>query len=383
MPLSRAAGRVLAAPLLSPEDHPTFARASMDGFAVRASDTFGAGEGLPAYAKVVGSVAMGRTPGRAIGPGEAMEAWTGGAMPDGADAVVMIEHTERSGDTIEIVRPVGVGENVLRAGDDVRRSDLLVGNDRRLRAADLAILAAVGAGDVVVRRRPKVAVLSTGDELVSADDVPGPAQVRDVNAVALAAQIERAGGEPVMRGIVRDDLDLLLGATRAALADADMVLLSGGSSAGARDHTAEVLGSLGPPGVLAHGIAVAPGKPTILAAAGTKPLIGMPGYPVSSLVIFELFVSGLVERLSGVAEPPEPFGRRVRATLGKQIASKPGREDWVRVTLATDAGRLVATPVRGGTAVLSSITRADGFVRVAMNEEGLGAGSEVEVALWP
>jgi molybdopterin molybdotransferase len=377
--LADALGRVLTAPLASPEDHPTFARASMDGFAVRAADTFGAGEGLPAMLRVAGAVAMGAAPTRAVEPGEAIEISTGAALPPGADAVVMMEHTEQSAETIEIVRAVGVGENVVRPGDDVHAGDVLVPAGRRLRAADLAILAAVGKVSVTVLARPLVAILSTGDELVAPQKTPGPAQVRDVNAVALAAQVFRAGGTPVLRGIVRDDAALLEAAVRTAMPVCDLLLLSGGSSAGTRDLTADVLDRCGPPGVLAHGIAVAPGKPTILAAAGDRPLIGMPGYPVSSIVIFELFVAGLVERLGGVVVPPPPFGRRVRARLAKQIASKPGREDWVRVTIKEGEDLPIAEPVRGGTAVISSIASADGFVRVGMNEEGIPAGAEVEV----
>ena len=381
--LAEADGRVLVEPLRSPEPHPAFARAAMDGWAVRAADTFGAGEGTPTYLTFAGAIAMGEAPPRALDAGEAFEISTGACMPDGADAVVMVEHSERAADTVEIVRPAGVGENVILPGDDARPGDLLVPAGRRLRPADLALAAAVGVRQLEVRARPVVAILSTGDELVPAGTAPGKAQVRDVNSLALAAQVRRAGGDPRLHGIVRDDPDDLRVAVTKALEGADALLLSGGSSAGVRDHTAEVLDSLGPPGVLAHGIAVAPGKPTILAARGNVPLVGMPGYPVSSLVIFEVFLAPLVQRLGGVADPPPPFGRARRATLTRQIASKPGREDWARVTLArTTEGRLEATPVKGGTGAITSVAHADGFVRVAMNEEGIAAGAEVEVLSW-
>jgi len=394
VPLVVAAGRVLAEDLRAPEDHPTFARASMDGWAVCAADTFGAGEGLPALLRIGGHVAMGAVPSVPAGPGAAVGISTGACLPPGADAVVMLEHAEQSGALLEVVRPVGVGENVVQIGDDARAGQVLVPAGRRLRAADLALAAAVGVHELVARRRPRVAILSTGDELVPADATPGPAQVRDVNAPALAVQVARAGGDPVLCGIVRDDPAALTAAAAAALDRADVLLVSGGSSAGGRDHTRDVLDRLGPPGVLAHGIAVAPGKPTILAAARDKPVLGLPGYPVSSLLIFELFVAGLIERLGGVVSPPAPFGRRRRATLARQVASKPGREDWVRVVLAEavdevdeqaepGASRLIAVPVRGGTAVISSIVKADGVVCVRMHEEGLPAGAEVEVCLWP
>jgi len=378
-----ADGRVLAAPLASPEEHPSFARSAMDGFAVRAADTFGAGDGAPAYLAFAGAIAMGQTPARALAAGEAMEISTGACLPDGADAVVMLEHTERAAATVEVVRAAGVGENVIRPGDDVKKDAPLLPAWRRLRPADLALAASVGVTHVNAIARPVIAILSTGDELVPAGTAPARAEVRDVNSLALEAQVRRAGGVPRLHGIVRDEPAALRAAVAKALEGADALLLSGGSSAGARDHTADILAELGPPGLLAHGIAVAPGKPTILAARGNVPLIGMPGYPVSSLVIFEVFIGPLLHRLGGVAIPPPPFGSAVRATLAKQIASKPGREDWVRVTLETrDDGSSAAHPLKGGTGALSSVAMADGFVRVLMNEEGIPAGRDVEVLTW-
>lgn len=381
--LEAADGRVLAAPLASPERHPGFARAAMDGWAVRAEDTHGAGDGAPAYLAYAGSIAMGETPSRELARGTALEISTGACLPPGADAVVMVEHTERAGDTVEIVRAAGSGENVILPGDDVKEGAQILRTGRRLRPADLALAAAVGVREVTALARPVVAILSTGDELVDRDAAPGPAQIRDVNSLALDAQVRRAGGVPRLHAIVRDEPAALHAAVSAALDGADALLLSGGSSAGVRDHTAETLGSIGKPGVLAHGIAIAPGKPTILAAIGEVPLIGMPGYPVSSLVIFEVFVAPMVQRLGGVTNPPPPFGRSVRATLSRQIASKPGREDWVRVALERkDDGSLAANPVKGGTGALSSLALADGFVRVQMNEEGIPAGRDVDVLCW-
>lgn len=378
VPLIEARGRVLAVDLVAPEALPAFDRALMDGFAVRARETFGAGESAPAYLALAGRVAMGAGAPDALSEGAAVEISTGGALPPGADAVAMIEHCRELGAAqVEIGRAVAPGENVLRRGEDLAAGAPLLPAGRRLRPQDLLALAALGLEQVDVRARPRVALLSTGDELVPVGAGPGPGQVRDANGVALAAQIGDAGAEPLPLGIERDDPERLARAVERALPGCDALFVSGGSSQGARDATAQVLERFGPPGVLAHGIAVAPGKPTILAAAGDTPLVGLPGHPVSSLVIARLFMNPLLRALGGETGPLDPFPARTRARLARAVASKPGREDWVRVALRDG----VAEPLLKGSGAISTALRADGLVCIPLAAEGLAAGDEVEVAL--
>lgn len=376
--LVQARGRVLAEDVAVPEPLPAFDRALMDGYAVRARETFGASETAPAYLALAGRIAMGGAAPGALPEGAAFEISTGGAMPPGADAVAMIEHCREAGAAqVEVGRAVAPGENVLKAGEDLSRGAVLAHRGHRLRPQDVLALASLGIGEVEVFARPRVAILSTGDELVPVDVRPGPGQVRDANGWALAVQMEDAGADAVRLGICRDDPAQLELAVRGALGGFDALFISGGSSQGARDSTAQVLARFGPPGVLAHGIAVAPGKPTILAGAGSKPLLGLPGHPVSSLVITRLFVNPLLRALGGETGPLDPFPCRVKARLARSVASKPGREDWVRVSLAGG----VAEPLLKGSGAISTALRADGLVCIPLDDEGLAAGAEVEVAL--
>ena len=376
--LADANGRVLCEDVLVPEPLPAFDRSLMDGYAVRARETFGAGESSPAYLALAGRIAMGATAPGPLPEGAAFEISTGGSMPAGADAVAMIEHCREAGAAqVEVGRAVVPGENVLKAGEDLAVGAVLVRRGRRLRPQDVLALASLGVGEVHVFARPRVAILSTGDELVPVDVKPGPGQVRDANGWALAAQMEEAGATAVRLGICRDEPVLLEAAVRTALPEVDALFVSGGSSQGARDSTAQVLARFGPPGVLAHGISVAPGKPTILAGAGAKPLLGLPGHPVSSLVVTRLFVNPLLRRLGGESGPLDPFAGRIKATLARSVASKPGREDWVRVSLADG----VAEPLLKGSGAVSTALRADGLVCIPLDAEGLAAGAEVEVAL--
>src|SRR3954469_24804588 len=288
--LEAAHGRVPGEPLRAPHDLPGFPRSTVDGYALRAADTYGASEGLPSYLDVVGSVAMGRAPSVAVGPGTAVAMPTGGVIPDGADAVVMVEHTQEAmAGTIEVVRPVAPGEGLVRADEDARAGAEVLPAGRPLRAQDLGLLAAAGVTSVVVHARPRVAILSTGDEVVPpATASLETGQVRDASAVALAALVRDAGGAPDPRGIVPDDHDALAAVLREAVQSSDVVVVSAGSSVGARDETAAVVAGLGKPGIWAHGIAVRPGKPTLLADCGGVPIIGLPGNPRSALVVFRL-----------------------------------------------------------------------------------------------
>ncbi|HLQ57544.1 MAG TPA: gephyrin-like molybdotransferase Glp [Streptosporangiaceae bacterium] len=378
VPLGEAAGRIPAAPVTAPHALPGFARSTVDGYAVRAADTYGVSDGLPGYLDVAGAVRMGSAPDVAVGPGTVVSMPTGGVLPPGADAVVMVEYTQQAmPGTIEVVRPVAPGEGVVRADEDAAAGAELVPAGRPLRAQDLGMLASAGVTSVPVHARPRVTIFSTGDEVVP----PGtaalrPGQVRDASAVALAALVSESGGEPVQGGIVPDDPAALDAALRAALTGSDVIVISAGSSVGARDETAAAVGRLGEPGIWCHGLAIKPGKPTLLAECAGVPVIGLPGNPRSALVVFRLIGVPLVRRAGGCTRPPaEPV---VRALLQRDLASAAGRLDVVQVRVRDG----IAAPVFGLSALLSILTAADGYVTIPEEATGLDSGTEVEVTLY-
>jgi molybdopterin molybdotransferase len=378
-----AVGRVLAEDVVSLEAAPAFDRATMDGYAVRARDTHGVSEALPAYLKVVGRVPMGEPFGRGVASEEAAEIGTGGAMPEGADAVVMVEYTRRAaGEVVEVVKACAAGDNLIRRGEDVAEGAVMLRVGHALRVQDVGGLAAVGIGEVCVRRRPRVAILSTGNELVATGAKPGFGQVRDINSLCLARQVEALGGIATMAGIARDDERELEEMLRRCAEASDVVLLSGGSSVGARDLTGGVLEKVGATIVL-HGISIAPGKPTILASWRGKPIVGMPGYPVSSMVVFWIFGAALLGALEGRPKAEDhmarAFPRRAAGRLLRNVASKPGREDYVRVKIAPSGD---VEPILLGTATLSTLLRANGLIRVPRDVEGVAAGTPVDVFLF-
>ena len=378
VPLTGALHRVPAAAVTAPHALPGFARSTVDGYAVRAADTYGVSEGLPGYLEVTGAVRMGTGPDVTVGPGTTASMPTGGVLPPGADAVVMIEYTQEAmPGTIEVTRPVAPGDGVVRADEDAAAGTGLVPPGRPLRAQDLGMLAAAGVTGVSVHARPRVTVFSTGDEVVppgTADLRPG--QVRDASAVALAAMVAEAGGDPVPGGIVPDDPGALERALRAALGGSDLIVISAGSSVGARDETAGVVARLGPPGIWCHGLAIKPGKPTLLADCGGVPVIGLPGNPRSALVVFRLLGIPLVRLIGGcTTPPPEPA---LRARLARDLPSAAGRLDVVQVRVADG----IATPLFGPSALLSVLTAADGYVIIPDEATGLDAGAEVEVTLY-
>jgi len=402
VPLAQAPHRVPAADVTAPAPLPGFARSTVDGYAVRAADTYGASEGLPSYLDLAGAVRMGRAPEVTVRAGGCVAMPTGGVLPPGADAVVMIEYTARTmPDTIEVTRPVAPGGGIVRADEDVAAGGVLVPAGRPLRAPDLGLLAAAGVIDVAVHARPRVTIVSTGDEVVppTTDDL-APGQVRDATASALACLVADAGGEPLIAGIVPDDPGVLERSLQGLLANTDLVVVSAGSSVGTRDETAAAVAALG--AVWCHGLAVKPGKPTLLAvcpvpqtdgareddpstapappgracAESPVPVVGLPGNPLSALVVFRLVGMPLVWGLAGCDRPPpEPS---TRARLGRELASAAGRLDVVQVVVQDG----VAEPVFGPSALLSVLTRADGYVVVPEPATGLDAGTEVDVTLY-
>jgi molybdopterin molybdotransferase len=382
--LEGATGRVPAQALQATEDIPAFLRATMDGFAVQARDTFGASETIPAFLEICGKVEMGEAATKQLTPGKAIAIPTGGMLPPGADAVVMVEHTQPlDSRTIEVIRPAAPGDNVLQVGEDLRLGQEILPGGRRLRPQDVGMLAALGITSLEVYRQPRVAVLSTGDEIVVTNTTPLPlGKVRDINSYALVGQLIQAGVKPTLGGIVADNLEQLTTTCRQALADHDMVLLSGGSSVGARDYTIQVLESIADAEILFHGIAIRPGKPTILARVGSKIFWGLPGQPVSAMTIFAAFVKPLLAMIEGErAKAVLQDATRV-ATLSTRLPSVHGRSDYASVMLEERDGRLWATPLFGKSAMISVLVRADGYVKIPEHVEGLDQGAEVTVHLF-
>jgi len=384
IPTVRARARVLAEDLYSSVDLPHFHRAAMDGYAVKAKNTFGASQSLPAYLKFAGVVEMGKEATQLLGAGEAIRISTGGMMPPESDAVVMVEYTdETDAGLVEIHRSVSPWQNVIQIGDDIKKSELVFQRGRRLRAHDLGALTGVGISSVLVYMRPRIALISTGDEIVDADTDPMPGQVRNINQHSLAGLIEGCGGELRDWGVIRDDKDQLIRAIGEALQWSDLVLLSGGSSMGAKDIALEAILSFPDSEFIFHGISVSPGKPTIFAKACGKPIMGLPGYPVSALVIFDLFAAPVLRKIGGEEVTGiNQFPKTLRATLKTNIASQVGREDYVRVTLERDSERWLATPLPSKSGAIFTLVKADGMVRIDLNQDGLEQGEEVEVILF-
>lgn len=374
-----ALGRVLAAPLLSPQDLPEFSRSTMDGYAVIAADTYGATPGLPALLAVVGEAAMGEAATQAIHLGEAILVHTGGMMPPGADAVVMVENTQRAGSGhIEVMAPVSEGQNVLQIGEDIGRGALVLAAGRKLRAQDIGGLVALGIISVAVAMRPRVGIISTGDEVVPPDQPVTPGQVRDINSYTLAALTQIAGGEPVLYGIVPDQRAALEQAAERAFAECDIVVFSAGSSVSYRDLTADVINGLGAPGVLVHGVSIKPGKPSILAVCNGKPVFGLPGNPVSAMVIFEQFVTPTIAALLGAAVGAP---QQVRARLARNVASDSGREDYIQIRLELRDGEMWAIPVFGKSNLIYTLVNAEGAIKIELDSNGIRAGDWVTVTL--
>src|SRR5688572_20402664 len=387
-------GRVLAQDIIAPHPLPEFQRTAVDGYAVRASDTFGASDSLPTYLTLVGEVPMGDAPVFELSAGQGALIHTGGMLPVNADAVVMLEYTQSAQENeIEIYRAVAEGENVIRVGEDVAEGQIVQAKGSLIRPAEIGGMMALGIMRVNVVRKIIVGLISTGDEVVHPSQSPRPGQVRDVNSFSLAALIEKSGGIAKGYGIMPDQFEALRDATANALSECDLVLITAGSSASIRDMTAEVIRSLGKPGVLVHGINTRPGKPTILGVCNGQAVIGLPGNPVSALVNGYLFVVPVIENLSGMLPRPKPT---LLARLTVNVPSQAGREDWWPVKLlrpepppagadstSFSEGKVEyqADPIFGKSNLIFSLAAADGLLRIHPDATGLSAGEMVEVIL--
>jgi molybdopterin molybdotransferase len=374
IPLESSVGRILAAAVNADTDIPGFDRSVVDGFAVRAADTAGAGDAIPALLQCNGRITMGRqnAPG-ILAPGTCTYIPTGGVLPEGADAVVMVEYAEEAGDTVLVKKAVSHGENILLRDEDFKKGECVFSPGRRISAQDAGVLAACGCAAVTVAKKPVVGIISTGNELIPVTVVPGPGQVRDANASMLAAYLTEYGCIPRLYGIIADEREAFESILAHALPECDVVLLSGGSSKDDRDMTAAVIASMGE--VLVHGIAIAPGKPTIIGRIAGKPVFGLPGHPASAFVVLIAIVRPLMDRMLGI---PKPIQRMERATLAVNIPSQRGREEYVRVRMENG----VATPLFGKSGLLNTLIRSDGLICIPAGAEGLEQGSIVEVIRW-
>lgn len=384
-----ALDRVAAEDVCAPHPLPEFPRSTVDGYAVHAGDTFGATDSLPAYLNMIGEVPMGDVPSFDLAPGGCALIHTGGMLPNGADAVVMLENTQLVGGErrdspteeveIEILRAVAIGENLIRVGEDVKKDMVVLPMGRRIRPAEIGGLMALGITSLRVAIKPAIGLISSGDEVIEPRRRPRRGQVRDVNAYTLSSLVAKTGGSPKLYGIVPDDKSALTETARQALSECEVVLITAGSSASTRDMTAEVIDSLGAPGVLVHGINTRPGKPTILGVCSGKAVIGLPGNPVSALVNGYLFVVPVIEKLLGETPRPRPS---LMARVTVNLSSQAGREDWIPVKLSkTEDGEWSAEPIFGKSNLIFTLAEADGLLRIPTDTTGLSADTIAEIQL--
>ena len=375
-----ALGRVIAEDITAPHALPNFPRSTVDGYAVKALNTHGASDSLPAYLIIIGEVPMGNTPHFEVGSEESAVIHTGGMLPEGANAVVMVEYTQEPKEgQVEISKSVAAGENVIQVGEDVKTGEMVIPAGRLIRPYEIGGLLAYGITSVKVAVRPIVGIISTGDEVVPPNEETNLGQVRDINSYTLSALVNEAGGIAKQYGIIKDDGDAIKSAAEQALEECEMVILTAGSSVSVRDLTGGIIDSLGEPGVLVHGVNIRPGKPTILGICDGKPVIGLPGNPVSALVIAGLFVKPVIKKLMGQHQLEQKAV--IQAKLGLDLSSISGREDWIAVRIIKSGDEIITEPVLGKSNLIFTLARADGLIRIPADANGLSAGEIVDVHL--
>ncbi len=374
VPLVDADGMVLACDIVSGEFVPDFDRSTVDGYAVSSREVFGCSDAIPALLTLQGEIAAGEDPKEAWSPGGCFYVPTGGALPKGTDAMVMIEYAERFSDgTIAIYKPSAPGQHIIFRGDDIKAGDLVAKKGTLITTKEIGALSALGIMQVPVFMKPKIGIISTGDELVRADEKPQGAQIRDVNGPMLQSAIKEAGGQPIFYGIVKDEYDLLFESVKRAVEQCDMVILSGGTSVGSKDATQLVIEAQGE--VMVHGIAIKPGKPTIVGKIQDKPVFGLPGHPLAAYFMYMVFVRELIQAMGGY----KPESKTVSATLARTIPSNEGREECVPVKLDTNN---IATPVTGKSGLITTLLNTHGYIRIERDCEGLAKGSQIQVILF-
>lgn len=377
-----ALDRLLAENVVAKEDIPGFSRSTVDGFAVNSKDTFGASSALPCYLEIIGEVEMGESPAFSIETGQTVKIATGGMLPDKADAVVMLEDTEGlDTQNIEVFKPVTPGENVILKGEDYKKGEEILSVNHRLRAQDLGALAAAGISEIPVFTPVKVGIISTGDELVPPNEELVSGKIRDINTYTLLGLVKQEGGIPFCYGIVKDYIEELTSVVGKALQETDLVVLSGGSSVGAKDYTLKIIENFPELSMLFDGISIRPGKPTIAAAGSGKIFFGLPGNPVSAAVVFDILIAPLVSGLE-IKPEEERMLNTVKAEVTRSISSLAGREDHIRVKLVFENDRLYAEPILGKSALISTLTKSDGEIIIPMGKEGVEAFQEVDVRLF-
>jgi len=380
VPLSEVYQRVLAKDIVAHIDVPSFDRATVDGYAVKAKDTFGADETNPITLKICGSIDIGEPPHITVENGSAAEIATGAPMPQGADAVVMLEYTIRKDARVTLYRPVSKGENTMKAGSDIRKGDTILKKGQKLSLREIGVVAALGLSKVQVYRRPKVAIISTGPEIVEPGKTLLSGKIYDINAHTLSAAVIESGGQPFNLGIIPDEPDMIERTIKEALGSADIVVTSGGVSAGPKDIIPEILKSLGEPGIIVSGIAVKPGKPTTIAMVDKKPIFSLPGHPTSSLLMFHILVRPVISKMAGKTEETSHF---VKAVAGEKMFSEKGRRTFIMVKLSHDkTGRKLVSPVPTGlSGAITTLTKADGFIEIPEDQQFINAGENVKVYL--
>ncbi|MEH6991632.1 gephyrin-like molybdotransferase Glp [Neobacillus drentensis] len=376
--LEEALNYILAVPVTAKENVPGFDRSTVDGYAVKARDTYGTSDSMPGFLTVVGEVAMGESAVIPVGQGEAVYVPTGGMIPQESDSVIMIEHCEDHDGLLNTYKPVAPGENIIRAGEDIREGEILLPEGTLIRPQELGAIASLGISHVSVYRKLKVAYLSSGDEIVPYQtEKLLEGQIRDINYLTISGLAKQWNVEVVYGGIAKDDYQEFQQKAQALYNEVDCLILSGGSSVGAKDYTTQVIQSLGSPGVFVHGISIKPGKPTILAMADGKPVIGLPGHPASAMIIFMLFGERILQKLKGEKIDKKPD--RIFARITKNIPSAPGRSDYIRVRLYEKEGEWWAEPIIGKSGLITTLVKSDGIVEITSEKEGISQGDYVPV----
>ncbi|MBB5172831.1 molybdopterin molybdotransferase MoeA [Texcoconibacillus texcoconensis] len=383
LPIDEALHRTLSNDIVAKEAVPSFSRSTVDGYAVRAKDTYGASEMMPGFLSVTGEVKMGEEATISLSAGEAIYVPTGAMIPEGSDAVVMIEYCEQTGDMLQVMRSAAPRENIIFRGEDVEDGEVLLQKGHKLRTQELGALASLGVREVPVYETPKIGYLSSGDEIVPYDQVTlNAGEIRDVNGLTIPQLAKQAGFDCIYGGVAPDDFSHYYEKAKQLLDHVDILLLSGGSSVGEKDFTTRVIESLGDgeASIDIHGISVKPGKPTIFGRADEKTIVGLPGHPASAMVIYQMFVQPLLRRLSG--QRVEPIRPSKVAKVSENIPSTPGRTDYIRVQLVEDEGELFAKPILGKSGLMKTLVKSDGLLEIDSKKEGVLKGDQVQVTLF-